>query len=87
MIRWPGFITHVEREPITLLWLRAALGSILIYRELLNAAAAFFDPDLSSHFPEPVFFLAVGVLLIAGAGTRLCYLILSAFYAPARLKP
>src|SRR5262245_21057193 len=80
MIRWPAFITRVDREPIVLLWLRACLALILIYRESFNALAAFYDPDLSSRVTEPVFFVGVAIVLLAGAGTRLCYLVLSVFY-------
>jgi hypothetical protein len=77
---WPRFVSTTRDEPLKLLLLRLFIGGVLVYRESLNAWAAHYDPELSSRAPVPVFFVALGTLLLAGAGTRLCYLVMLLSY-------
>jgi hypothetical protein len=77
---WPALASRLREESLKLVWLRLFVGLLLIYRESLNAAVAFFDPEVSSLVPASLLFIGVGALLVAGIGTRLCYIVVSVAY-------
>jgi hypothetical protein len=79
-IPWPRFVSTTQDEPLKLFCLRIFIAGLLIYRESLNSWAAHYDPELSSRPLVPVLFVAIGILILAGAGTRLWYLVLLLSY-------
>lgn len=77
---WPQFITSTKNEATKLALLRLTLALVLIYRSVLNSFFIGHFPDQPDSLLRPEYYLAIGLCLAVGFGTRLSYLVLLLTY-------